>query len=280
MTVVRASALTGWPDCERRGAARLFGAEIAAAGFTLRQTSNNIGATMGTAVHSGAAYTLRQKVENGNLAPLDAVTDCAIESYREQVAEGVMFDRETPASNAAEKQIIGMVGAYQRSIAPDIEPVIVEERLEADTGFGLILSGQSDVLAREPGRLRDLKTGKRAGLHTPQLGAYSLLSRAHGLDVQEVCIDFIQRVPLTKPQPDPVTTHYDIAAAESAAVAVLRHIANGIETFREGQPERGILAGDPWAFTANPNSMLCGDKWCPAWGTSFCTEHKKEITHE
>jgi hypothetical protein len=272
-TFVRSSSLSSWPDCPRRGASKLFRDEILAAGFTLNETPRGIGATIGTAVHAGAALTLREKMAHGALAPISTVTDCAIESYREGAAERILFDRETPASNVAEKQIVGMVQAYQRVIAPQIEPVIVEERLEADTGFGIILTGQSDVLAREPGKLRDLKTGKKRGNHKVQIGSYSLLSKSHGLDVTTACEDFIQRAPASKPQPEPVSYPHDIASAETAAVSVLRHIAADIKVFREGDHERGIHPGDPWAFQANPSSILCSAKFCPAHGSTFCTEH-------
>ncbi|MDE1990470.1 MAG: hypothetical protein KGI82_08375, partial [Betaproteobacteria bacterium] len=174
-------------------------------------------------------------------------------------------------------QIVRMVDTFQRAVAPEIEPVIVEERMEADTGFGLVLTGQSDVLAREPGRLLDLKTGKRQSTHAPQIGAYSLLSKSHGLTVNEAAVKFIQRVPISKSQPEPVTTPYELAQAENAAVNVLRHIHGDLKVFREGDAATGILPGDAWAFPANPSSMLCSAKWCSAWGTQFCTEHKKEI---
>lgn len=246
-------------------------------GHDLRETPRGIGATIGTAVHAGAALTLTEKMQGRAAAPLSAATDCAVKSYRAGAEEGVLFDKETPHSNAAEKQIVAMVGEYQRSVAPAVEPITVEERLEADTGFGLILSGQSDVLAREPGRLRDLKTGKRPSTHAPQIGAYSLLSKSHGLDVNEACVDFIQRAPLTKPQPQTVTTPYQLDQAETAAVNVLRHIAGDLKVFREGDEVLGILPGDPWSFAANPSSILCSAKFCSAHGSSFCHEHKKEI---
>lgn len=272
---VRASALSGYADCPRRSAARLFKAEIEAAGYDLRETARNIGASIGTAVHAGAALTLREKM-TGAPTPLSAATDCAVEEYRAIAEVGMLFDRETPTGNAAESQIVRMVDTFQRAVAPEIEPVIVEERMEADTGFGLVLTGQSDVLAREPGRLIDLKTGKRQAMHAPQIGAYSLLSKSHGLLVNEAAVKFIQRVPVSKPQPEPVTTPYALAQAENAAVNVLRHIHSDLTVFREGDPATGILPGDAWAFAANPSSMLCSAKWCSAHGTPFCTEHKKE----
>ena len=63
-----------------------------------------------------------------------------------------------------------------------------------------------------------------------------------------------------------------VAQAETAASNILRHIAGDLETFRNGDPVRRILPGDPWAFQANPSSILCSPKYCPAFGTTFCHE--------
>jgi hypothetical protein len=140
-------------------------------------------------------------------------------------------------------------------------------------------SGQADVIAHEPHGLRDLKTGQRPPAALPQIGAYALLARSNGLDVETAAIDFVRRVPVTKPQPDPVTFRADIGYAEVAAVSILKHIASELRTFREGDPERRILPGDPWAFPANPSSNLCGEKWCSCWGVTgphaFCHEWRK-----
>lgn len=270
--LVRASSLPGYADCPRRAATRLFRRDILAAGYTLNETPRGIGATIGTSVHAAAALTLTDKARTGAPAALSAVTDCAVETYRETAREGVTFDKETPASPEAERQVVAMATAYQRTLAIEIEPLAVEERLEAETPFGIVLTGQSDVLAREPGRLRDLKTGKKRGSYKPQFGAYSLLSKAHGFDVTGVSEDFLQRVSAKRPQPDPVSFDHDLAAAETAALSVLRHIAMDIRVFRDGEPERGVLPGDPWAFSANPSSILCSPKFCPAHGTQWCRE--------
>jgi hypothetical protein len=153
------------------------------------------------------------------------------------------------------------------------EPIIVEERLEAEVEPGLILSGQPDIVAREPHGLRDLKTGARPpSSFAPQLGGYSLLARSHNLDIQNAAIDFVQRVRINKPQPDPVSKTVAVATAETAASNILRHIAGDLDTFRHGDPVRRILPGDPWAFQANPASILCSPKYCPAFGTEFCKE--------
>lgn len=276
VTKVRSSALPGYADCARRSAARMFWEEIIAVGFTLNTTPRGIGSSVGTSVHAAAAMMLKEKMTTGSLTPVSACTDLAIDTYRVETLDGVLFDRETPASSVAEAQVRRMVEAYARVIAPQIEPIMVEERLEADTGYGIILTGQSDVLAREEGRLRDLKTGKKQSIHSAQLGAYSLLSKSHGYDVRTACVDFVQRVSAKSDQPDPVVTPYDIAQCETAAVNTLRHIAGDLQTFREGNEALGIMPGDAWAFAANPQSILCSAKFCPAFNSTFCHEHKKE----
>jgi hypothetical protein len=275
-TIVRASSLSGYPDCPRRAAAKVFRADVEAAGYELRPLPGSVGAAVGTAVHAGAAMMLHEKAASGDLAPESAATDCAAEQVRETaLAEGLNYDRETATLNEAVTQAVRMTRAYRRVIAPGVEPVLVEERLEAQVSPSVVLSGQSDVIAREPGRVRDLKTGKIRGNHKPQLGAYALLARSNGIDVdvKEVAEDFVRRVATARPQPEPQTFLHDLAAAETAAVSILRHIEGDITAFRNGDLARHLLPGDPWAFPANPNSKLCSEKWCPAWGTAFCREH-------
>jgi hypothetical protein len=273
-TVIRCSALTWWPDCPRRGAARLFWREIQAAGFRLRSTPRGIAAAIGSAVHKSAEFTLAKKAHTGELLPASDATDAARDSLVEQLGHGeIAFDAVTGTRGDALRQVIGMTKAYHRVVAPQVVPILVEERLEAEVSPGLILSGQPDVIAREPHKVRDLKTGVRSsGTHAPQLGGYSLIARSNGYDIAEAAIDFVQRVGVSKPQPDPTSKAVAVALAETAASNIIRHIESDLRTFREGDPERHVLPGDPWAFQANPQSILCSPKYCPAFGTSFCHE--------
>jgi PD-(D/E)XK nuclease superfamily len=274
-TVIRASALSLYPDCPRRTAARLFWREIAAAGFKLRHVSRGIGAAIGSSVHQAAAAMLREKAQKGTLPPTSFATDAARDGVIAELQEGeILFDPTTPNRGQAVIQSVEMTRGYHRTIAPGVEPILVEERLEAEVMPGLVLSGQPDVVAREPARLRDVKTSSRPrpGSHAPQLGAYALLVRTHGLDVEEAAIDHVQRVPPHKLQPDPQSKPVPITQAETAASSILKHIEGDLATFRAGDPERRILPGDPWAFQANPASILCSPKYCPAFGTDFCRE--------
>jgi hypothetical protein len=282
ITPIRASALTNYPDCPRRAAAGLFWAEIEAAGFGLRRTPQGGGATVGTAVHAAAALMLTEKAASGALPPLSVATDAGVESLRLQMAEAgddMAWDAPgrgggTTNPAAAETQIVRMVQVYREQIAPGVNPLLVEERLEAEFAPGVVLTGQADLVAREPGTVRDLKTGAKRQTHAPQIGAYSLLTRTcRSVETTAAQIDFIPRVNPKKEQPPAQSVRVPLVSAETAAVAVLSHIVRDLTVFREGDPEGRILPGDPWAFIANPKSVLCNPKYCAAFGTDFCREH-------
>lgn len=275
--IIRVSSLAGYPDCGRRSAARMFRREITAAGFRLRYLTRGIGAAIGTAVHKSAAVSLDEKARSGRLPPASVATDAAAETLKDQIGTGeVTFDGPqgvTHNAREATAQTITMSLAYHRVVAPLVHPIIIEERLEAEVEPGIILSGQPDVIAREPHAVRDLKSGtRRSGSNAPQLGGYSLLARSHNLDIASAAIDFVQRVRTNKPQPEPVTSTVAVEPAETAASNILRTIARDLDTFRNGDPERRIRPGDPWAFMANPSSILCSERYCPAYGTTFCHE--------
>jgi hypothetical protein len=173
-------------------------------------------------------------------------------------------------------QVVAMTGVYHASVAPKVHPIIVEERLEAEIEPDITLSGQPDLICREPNAVRDLKAGsRRPPSFQAQIGGYSLLARTHGIEIERAAIDWVQRV-RKPPQPLPVTVEAQIAQAESAAANILRHITADIATFRHGDPERRIARGDPWAFMANPASNLCSATWCPAYGTDFCHEWQQK----
>lgn len=271
--IVRASYLTGYSDCGRRTAARMLYVEIEAAGFRLKPQTQGIAAAIGSGVHAGAALALTEKAKTGILPPVNVCQDAAVDSVKKTADSGVIYDKDSPGLGQACDQATRMARLYHADIAPLIDPIIVEVRLEAEVAPGVILSGQPDQVAREPGAIVDLKTGKALGNHNPQIGSYSLLARTNGIDIKKARIDFIPRVSLKKPQPPAQRRELDIATVETAASNVLRHFQDDLKVFREGDPQRGVLPGDPWSFPANPNSKLCSEKYCSAFGTDFCHEH-------
>ena len=276
-TVVRASYLSEYPDCPRRVAAKVFTKEIQDAGYGLRNTIQGVAAAIGTAVHRGAATILAEKASTGKMPPGMTGLDAARDRLRELAQDGIAYDTLSPRLNDAEKAALRMVVVYRDELAPWIDPIAVEQRLEAEVEPGLVLSGQSDVIAREPKAVRDLKSGKAMapGNHRPQLGSYSLLARAHGIDIELARIDYIRRVSARMDQPPPITETLDVHEIETAATHVLMAMASDIDSFRHGSPTRGIEPADPWAFLANPNSRLCSPDFCKAHSTDFCKEWKK-----
>lgn len=273
MTTIRCSTLPSYPDCARRESTKIIRDEIEAIGFTFPVTPSNAAAHIGSAVHAAGAYTMQSKIDRDNLgSDLEAI-GLAINSYDEAAKEATTFDDTTPNHNTAVLQVRHMVGAYRLHLAPKLKPIKVETRLRVDLDDGFILSGQSDLVTIEPGNVRDTKTGAMQRTHYGQLGGYSLNERTHGQIVDRVTVDFIQRVSLKKPQPVPVSTEYDPRLAEEVAMSTIRRIKADVTEFR-----RRVVTGDGApenAFLANPNSALCSAKYCQAWGTAYCREHRK-----
>lgn len=279
-TIIRASSLNESPDCGRRGAAKSFRREIEAAGFELRTLPHGIGAEVGSGLHKGAATILTQKAIDGALPPVDFVNDILVEYLRDKAKDGMAYDKVTLTLNDAERQVIRMTQTYRALVVPKIQPVLIEHRLEAEvpgTSQHIVLSGQSDVVAKEPSKIRDLKGGARLGTYANQVGAYSALARSHLIDVSDgAIIDWVPRTSMRNPPKPPMTQIYDVFAAETAMLAIISQIDKSLRTFREGDEERKMLPGEPWSFSANPSSMLCSEKWCPCYGVrgphTFCRE--------
>ena len=274
--VVRPSSLADWSDCSRRFAARDLANMLAAAGYEIRKRGPaiHIGAAVGTAVHAYAYATVAPRMAGNPLAQPDQAEEQAIAAFRAETDGSVDWDEVTSTANDAERQIRRMSRAWRATMAEDIVPVLMEERLEADTGNGIVLSGQPD-LAQDMGphiRVRDMKSNKIRRSPHLQVGAYASLLEAHDFRVGEVAMDHIPRAKLSKPQPDPTLVVLDLASAKADAWRALQDIERCVTEFEK-------RAADPCggssitAFAPNPASMLCSARWCPAWGTNTCRAH-------
>ena len=267
-TIVRASSLPSYADCALRYAADNLRAEISALGYDLRHLPTGIAAANGTAVHAGAAHILRAKIETGEYGDLADAAEIAHASLADSAdKDEIAYDALTPTMNAAEQQVLRQTRAYHEYVAPTLEPVAVERELRARIKPGFLLVGHLDVAA--PLDLNDTKTGRVSRNHAGQLGAYALLERTHRRKANRLFVNFVQRVPMNKPQPRPVLEEYDAARAERVATRTIKRIVDDIETLRRtGEPEA--------AFLPNPSSMLCSDKWCRAWGTQLCSAWRRK----
>lgn len=271
---IRPSSLPTFVDCERRETARAYPDLVAAAGFELRQLEPAVGAAVGTGVHAAAAYTLQSWVDTEAYGDDGEAEERAIVGFRRETAHGVMWDNTSPRANTAEAQIRRMTALYRLRVAPGLKPVRVEGRLTVALDDHFTVSGKADSISLEPGRVVDLKTGAVERIHMPQLGAYSMLARTPvadggaGLEIEKVGEHFVPRVSLKKPQPEPVMIEYPVDLAEQVAARRIERVRADVGAF--------IATGDPQELPANPMSVLCHERYCPAWGTAFCREHKEK----
>jgi CRISPR/Cas system-associated exonuclease Cas4 (RecB family) len=167
-----------------------------------------VAARRGSMVHKGAEHIHRVKADTGADVPMDEATDAARDEFRRLVIEeGVYLDREEQSIknellNVALNEGVASVRTYRKHISPAMKDIaIVEERLYADVGAGIPISGQMDVVA--DGMLTDLKTsakrwtdGQEDTLIQPAM--YRLLLKANGfgpLDARYVILSPMKRGP-------------------------------------------------------------------------------------
>ena len=257
---IRASALSSWQDCPRRGAAKLFRKELSAAGVSFPDKPTGIAAIIGTGAHAGAMHGCREKSE-GALPSQSAMLDAAVASLRFEISGWVEYDDKARNKNAAEKQVKGIVNVFARDVLPIIEPAHVEERITATLTPEFEISGQPDLIEADA-TIRDAKTGKSGEGHHAQFGTYSLLRQANGFPAPpRIEVDWIPRNKDTHE-----VIHYDVATCEDIAKAAAQDVIRQYTVFKR--------TGQPAAFPVNPMSMMCGPKYCPAHGTEFCPIHK------
>lgn len=273
---LRPSSIVGYADCPRRWAARHATDLVTDAGYVLAPNRPlHIGAAVGSGVHAAVGYTLSEKLATGSLGAQSEAEGRAEAEFDARAEHGVVWDATTADKSVAKRQLARMSRAYRRHLAPVVTPLVVEERLEADLGDGWVLSGQADTLAGDPDvGIRDLKTGTQQRANGVQYAAYQLLFGAHGYNATALYEDFLRRVKIDKEQPAPVTSEIDVRSAQADALELIDDIKRSTAEFSarvasgRGRPPHA-------AFRANPASVLCAAKWCPAHGTDFC----KAATH-
>lgn len=259
---MRCSMLPGFADCARRAVAKQYRRQVEERGFSIRQLPPSIGAAVGTAVHAAAAEILKREWSTGGTALDHAVETASIE-FNAEVSKGVIWDDTTPNSQAAKKQIESLTQAFI-SASLNSAPVLIEERFSAKLSEDWEISGQIDTFENY-GHLDDLKTGALARPYIQQLGGYAMLLETNGHRVSSIGTTFIKRVPAKRDQPAAIKTRFDLTVAKKSAWVAILEIQRVVGLFLE--------SGDPYSIAANPMSMMCSDKYCPAHSTEFCKVH-------
>jgi len=257
---IRASQTASWTDCPRRGAAKAYREMLKQAGFELPDYAYSVrfvASCLGTAVHTGAALALQNKID-GKETSLDDMTDSALKDFEVAKEDGLAFDTVTASPTEANTQIKAICKAYYHSILPNVQPISVEQSLSAILKDGTEITSHSDVL--EIDSVRDLKTGKDPMSYHAQLGCYSLLAKANQIcEPKQLIIDWLPR---SKNFVEPKSFVFNVDICEQEAKSAIQQIVSQVSAF--------MASGDPCSFPASPMSNLCSERFCPAFGTGFC----------
>lgn len=250
---LRASSISDLFDCAKRWEARNI--------LNIRMSSSGA-AHLGTSIHAGTGAYDVSTMEGAQIS-VDDATGVMIDTLY-HTEDDVLWDEITPKK--AEPIARQLLLNYCEAIAPAREYVGVEARCDdlhiiIDSVL-LTLTGTIDRVRNENGALgiSDLKTGKSAVAtdgtvaarkHAIQLGAYEILAQ-HTTGI-------------------PMNADAEIIGMQTNGKA---RIGSGlIERPRDlllregGLLEMAVAIMKAGLFPPNPRSMLCGDKFCPAWKT-------------
>ena len=272
---IRASGLPNAMDCQRRWAGQLaldpksnFMPVLQKHGYVIerRGSGNNIGNLVGSAAHEGFGMYFQAKIDGYNFENIEqqAITKLRKDLSSEANLEDIFDKKITKDQATAEEQLKRIVAVYA-PYAETVQPKRVEFALESrpDPLKPYIITGHPDRYDQSDD-VHDMKFGSHCGPYEAQLGAYSLMMRSNGMPTRGLFVDWVPRKSIgarAKPLKLEVI-EYDKFAAENAAHHMIDETMTRIEKFKE--------TGNPWAFTANPNSNLCAKKWCSLWGTPMC----------
>lgn len=162
----------------------------------------------GTMVHGARQWAVSYAQAQGDMPPEDDVIESGREHGKlrqeEDAAKGVAPLEPEDFAEAFD-EAVPLIQTDYRLVLPRVAPhvVAIEEKLEADLGDDIILTGTVDLRGRDPvtetSTLDDLKTaakapGKDAVLRaalSPQLSLYAALLAAHGHGIPRMSLTYV-----------------------------------------------------------------------------------------
>ena len=270
---IRASSLPS-VDCWRRWAAenRSLHPVLEKHGFKINADRPNAGSMLGTAAHEGLGALMQARLDGYSVDPISHAMHRLHKDMAETPIES-LEDKTTPDRPTAIAQVERMLQEIIPKVK-DLKPAKVEFAVEAaiDATKGLYVTGHPDLFDCD-GAIHDWKFGKGKSAYDSQLGCYSLMLRSDpSISVSALKVWWVPRRSMKSKLWGLQTFEFDKYQSEELAHHVIEEASERIEKFRE--------TGDPWAFSANPNNMLCSQKHCPAWGTNFCPYGRKDDSQE
>lgn len=254
---VRASSLGELFDCPARWHAKHI------LGMTMPSSGS---ARLGTAIHAGTAAFDQAKLDGQPIRPDDAAGVLVDTIHSKD--EDVDWDETNPRD--AEKIGLSLLVRYCNEVAPHQDYVGVElrcERLEL-AGLGIALTGTTDRVRRLADGsygIADLKSGARAvgtdGVavtqgHGPQIGVYELLA------------EFELQQPITAPAQIVGLQTGKTGTSQRIGVGEIKNARQALvgDESNPGMLEHASAIIQSGLFHGNPKSVLCSQKYCPAWG--------------
>jgi hypothetical protein len=259
---IRASSLGELFDCPARWAAK----------YLEGRTSYTSGRShLGTALHKGAGLFDQARIEGSPISVEDA-TDAFVDAIKKPEGEVRWID---VTKDEAIERGVRLTVNYCNDIAPLETYQAVELKCEPltismENGVKITLTGQADRvrLVGEHKGISDLKSGTRivnakgevsVDKHVAPLGTYELIEVLVKQTTGEEMLADAQVIALpTKGDPTPRTT----------TVRRPSRVLLGDEN-RPGLLHAAARMIEAETFYGNPQSMLCSERFCPAYKTCW-----------
>lgn len=218
-------------------------------------------AAIGTSIHKGAEVFWNEAISTKRKdAPMDVLTDAAMEAFKEEAQKGLQYDDGEDA-NTAEKTIIQGVNVFVSDIAEFTPiPTAVEMFVKVDIQHPLVaeIGGTIDYYSAEQRVIADLKTSKRKPTpsnYVTQQSTYKYLAEANGLLVDH---NHIQGV-ILKANPEGLVLPMEPNVPQTKHL--INHMLDVLEVAVQDKVPLEIL------FPGNPNYYLCSNKYCSQYNT-------------
>ena len=283
----RSSSLTSFESCPRMFGAKWLVDNKLAGQFApdLRPTKQNVGAAVGSAVHAGHAFLMDALKNSGNHGTEQrkhhAVDVARAELDKIMTGQPIIVDNTCKNALAADHAVAKIMAQMYLDYRPDVEPLMVERGFKAIWRYKrggveqqVRITGTIDLYLLDE-TLPDLKTGRWRPAPYAQLGTYRNLLELRGYPVRDLHARYYKRVSAGTQQPAaeiiPIDKEEATAHAKLTACTAHRDMSRTLKT------------GSPVHLMARYDHPLCDPRFCPAFGTSFCsigkTAHPERVNN-
>jgi hypothetical protein len=234
-----------------------------------KKTPPGIALVIGGSVDKSASVDLQNKVDTGDLLPLDAVQTAARDHLENEWAGGVQNDGEDSEDKGEVIDLtVRLATLHHEAVAPLRKPIAVQKAFGVQVSENVVLTGHIDVL--EADAVCDTKTikakpSKIKGDHLIQTQLYAVGVKVNGGALpSKVKLDYLVKNKTVKTEllEAPVTPESAQGALDRLSVT-----ARVIQT--------AIKTGD--FLPAPADSWVCGERFCGYWN-EICAFGKRAQT--